>query len=64
MKAEIEIGKFKSELKAIVRNTIKEEMMKVRSELLPYISDLEQEEINKLYKKPLRKSVKSRHLKI
>ncbi len=64
MKAEIEIDKIKSELKSVVRDTIKEEMMKVRAELVPYITDLEQEEINKLYKKPLKRSAKSRQIKI
>lgn len=62
MKSVIELKKIKSELKSVIKKTIKEEMMKIRAEILPLISDTEQEEINKRYKKPLEKAVKSRSI--
>jgi len=64
MKADAEIKKIKSELRSVVKETIKEEMMKIRAELLPLISDKEQDEINKSYKKPVRKTAKTRTLHV
>jgi len=50
-------------LKSLIKETIKEaissEFMKLRASLLPYVSEKEQEEIEKLYKKPSRKVKKS-----
>jgi hypothetical protein len=61
MKVEIEINDLKKELSDIIRETVKEEMFKLRAELIPYISDREQEEINKIYEKPSGKIAKSKN---
>jgi predicted transcriptional regulator len=60
MKAEVELKALKTELVSAIRETIQEEMMKIRAELIPYISDREQEEIDRLYDKPSRRIAKSR----
>ena len=52
-----------SKLKNLFRETLKEvlalEFMKLRADLLPFASDKEQKEIERLYKKPTRKVAKS-----
>jgi len=52
MKTTIELESFKKEIKKIIIETIQQEMMKLRADLLPYISEAEQTDIEKLYKKP------------
>ena len=57
-----------SKLKNLFRETLKEvlalEFMKLRADLLPFVSDREQKEIEKLYKKPTGKIAKSVKFKI
>ncbi|MGH2574708.1 MAG: hypothetical protein ACRDFC_03300, partial [Ignavibacteria bacterium] len=60
MKAEIELKELKKELTSVIRETIQEEMMKIRAEIIPYISDREQNEIDRLYDKPSRKIAQSK----
>jgi len=52
-----------SKLKKLFRETLKEvltlEFMKLRADLLPFVSDKEQKEIKKMYGKPRRKIAKS-----
>ena len=50
---------LKSLIKKTLKETISSEFMKLRASLLPYVSEKEQEEIEKLYKKPSRKVKKS-----
>ena len=50
---------LKSLIKEIIKEAISSEFMKLRASLLPYVSEKEQEEIEKLYKKPSRKVKKS-----
>ena len=45
-------NKFKKIVKDAVRDVLEEEMMKLRLLIAPYISDEEQKEIEKDYKKP------------
>jgi len=59
MKAVIEIEDLKKDLRKIIKDTMQDEMMKFRSELLHFISDEEQKEIETLYKKPTRTIGKS-----
>jgi len=55
-------------LKNIVKESLKEvlvlELMRLRADLLPHISEKEQKEIEKNYGKPGKKAVKSINLKI
>ena len=62
MKAIADIEILKKELKLIVKETIQEEMMKIRAELIPYISEIEQKEIESVYDKPSDKTAKSRKI--
>ena len=62
MKTQADIEILKKELKYIVKETIQEEMMKIRTELIPFISEKEQKEIESLYDKPSTKTVKSRKI--
>ena len=62
MKAIADIEILKKELKLIVKETIQEEMMKIRAELIPYISEIEQKEIESVYDKPSNKTEKSRKI--
>ena len=62
MKAIADIEILKKELKLIVKETIQEEMMKIRAELIPYISEIEQKEIERVYDKPSNKTEKSRKI--
>jgi len=50
-----EIKELKKEISSIIKKTIQIEMMKIRTELIPYISENEQKEIEELYDKPTRK---------
>ena len=59
MKTQTDIEILKKELKYVVRETIQEEMMKIRAELIPFISEKEQNEIESLYDKPSTKTAKS-----
>jgi translation elongation factor EF-Ts len=45
-------NKFKKIVKDAVKDALEEEMMKLRLLIAPYISDEEQKEIEKVYKKP------------
>jgi len=57
-----------SKLRNLFQETLKEvlalEFMKLRADLLPFVSDREQKEIEKLYKKPTGKIAKSVKFKI
>ena len=57
-----------SKLKNLFRETVQEvlvlEFMKLRADLLPFISEEEQKEIEKLYREPRRKIAKSIKFKI
>jgi hypothetical protein len=58
----------KKELKTVVKEGIREaldeELMKLRAILVPYASEKEQKEIERLYGKPSRKAAKSRKLEL
>lgn len=58
----------KKELKIAVKESVREildqELMKLRSLLLPFVSEKEQKEIERLYGKPSRKAAKSRKLEL
>ncbi|OFY67016.1 MAG: hypothetical protein A3H98_08960 [Bacteroidetes bacterium RIFCSPLOWO2_02_FULL_36_8] len=45
-------NKLEQNLVKVIHDTIHHEMMILRKELIPYISDSEQQEINALYRKP------------
>ena len=55
-------------LRNLIKETLKEvitlEFMKLRADLMPFVSPQEQKEIEKLYGKPTRKFVKSLKVKI
>jgi len=57
-----------SKLRNLFRETLKEvltsEFMKLRADLFPFVSDKEQKEIERLYRKPTRKVTKSVKFKI
>jgi len=57
-----------SRLKNLFRETLKEvltlEFMKLRADLLPFVSEKEQRNIERLYGKPTRKAAKSIKVKI
>ena len=59
MKAALQLEGFKKEIKKIIKESIKQEMMELKAELLPYISNKEQQDIEKLYKKPNKDIAKS-----
>ncbi len=58
----------KKELKAVVKESFREvftqELMKFRALLLPFVSQKEQKEIEKLYGKPSRKTAKTLEIEI
>jgi len=60
MIAASDLKELKKELASVIKDTIQEEMMKMRAEIIPYISDKEQEEIDRLYDKPSHKIAKSK----
>ena len=53
----------KKELKAIIKESVREafnqELMKLRALLLPFVSQKEQRDVERRYKKPVRQTVKS-----
>ena len=57
-----------SKLRNLFRETVKEvlasEFMKLRADLFPFVSDKEQKEIERLYRKPTHKVTKSAKFKI
>jgi len=57
-----ELKELKIELASVIKDTIHKEMMKFRAEIIPYISDSEQDEIDRLYDKPFRKIAKSKKI--
>ena len=52
-------NKFKKIVKDAVRDAFEEEMMKLRLLIAPYISDEEQKEIERDYKKPSKQVAKT-----
>lgn len=52
MQTTVDIDEIKKVIQQSVKESIEIEMMKLRSELLEYISDEEQKEIEKTYHKP------------
>ncbi|MBI4946891.1 MAG: hypothetical protein HY840_10895 [Bacteroidetes bacterium] len=64
MKAISQTDTLEKKIIKVIKETIKEELMNFRTEFIPYISDEEQKEIEKLYKKPNTDIVKSRKVKI
>jgi len=58
----------KKELKAIIKESVREileqESMKLRALLLPFVSQKEQQDIEKRYGRPSRKVAKSMEIKI
>ena len=52
MKAIIEFKDLENMMRRVVKEVVQDEMMKLRASLLGYISEEEQKEIQKLYKKP------------
>jgi len=64
MTLKIEEKQLKLLIKKSVKEAISSEFMKLRAFLLPYVSDKEQKDIEKLYKKPSRKVEKSYKIKI
>ncbi len=63
MEATIDIEEMKNIIKQTIKESVKEvmevEMMKLRAELLNYISDEEQKDIEKIYGEPENKVEKS-----
>ena len=56
--------KLKALIKENIRELLMQELMKFRALLLPSVSAREQKEIEKLYRKPLCKAVKTIKIKI
>jgi len=56
--------KLKNLFREILKEVLTLEFMKLRADLLPFVSDKEQKEIERLYKKPSRKIAKSIKFKI
>jgi hypothetical protein len=57
-------NKLKNLIKESLKEVLEVELMKLRADLMPYVSEREQKEIEKLYKKPSRKVAKSVKIKI
>jgi len=55
---------LKRTVKESVREVINQELMKFRSLLLPYVSQREQREIEKLYGEPFRRTAKTLKIKL
>lgn len=68
MKSTINTNEIKKIIKQSVKESVKEtisiEMMKLRAELLHYISDKEQKEIDDLYSKPENTVAESLEVKV
>jgi hypothetical protein len=58
----------KKDLKILIKESVKEvleqEMMRLRALMLPYVSKAEQKDIERRYKKPLRRSIKRIEIEI
>lgn len=58
----------KKELKVLMRESVREvlsqELMKLRALFLPFVSQKEQKNIEKLYKEPTRRAAKSMEIEI
>jgi len=57
-------NKLKNLIKESLKEVLEVELMKLRADLMPYVSEREQKEIEKLYRKPTRKIAKSIKIKI
>jgi hypothetical protein len=57
-------NKLKNLIKESLKEVLEVELMKLRADLMPYVSEREQKEIEKLYRKPARKVAKSIKIKI
>jgi hypothetical protein len=57
-------NKLKNLIKESLKEVLEVELMKLRADLMPYVSEREQKEIEKLYRKPSRKVAKSTKIKI
>jgi hypothetical protein len=57
-------NKLKNLIKESLKEVLEVEFMKLRADLMPYVSEREQREIEKLYRKPTRKVAKSIKIKI
>jgi len=59
---------LKNQIKELARQSVQEalaeELMKARATILPFISTKEQKGIEKLYKKPSRRAVRTVHIHI
>jgi len=56
--------KLKNLFREILKEVLTLEFMKLRADLFPFVSDKEQKEIERLYKKPSQKIAKSVKFKI
>lgn len=56
--------KLRTFIRQIIKESIGEEIMKLRAAFLPYVKEKEQKEIEEMYGKPSRKAVKSYDLEI
>jgi hypothetical protein len=58
----------KKDLKILIKESVKEvleqEMMRLRALMLPYVSNAEQKDIERRYKKPLRRPIKRIEIEI
>jgi hypothetical protein len=58
----------KKDLKILIKESVKEvleqEIMKLRALMLPYVSKAEQKDIERRYKKPLRRPIKRIEIEI
>jgi hypothetical protein len=58
----------KKDLKILIKESVKEvleqEMMRLRALMLPYVSKAEQKDIERRYKKPVRRAIKKIEIEI
>jgi hypothetical protein len=58
----------KKDLKILIKESVKEvleqEMIRLRALMLPYVSEAEQKDIEKLYKRPSRRAIKKIEIEI
>lgn len=62
--ASISKKELKAAVKESVREVLAEELMSLRALLLPFVSRSEQKDINKRYKRPTRKPVRSLNIEL
>ena len=55
---------LKATVKESIRDVLSQELMNLRALVLPFVSESEQKDIEKHYTKPIRKTVKSRSIRI